>query len=148
MNSRSNERGITKTSFPKESEDIRKAKLRISLRLASAQTNLEVATEDQRLYSKMGGRKNGHKAMKAKIAKECYAIYIRNLRRIDGQFNERIEYALRGYNQTYRKIWLMYFIERNNVETIANAVSMTATRIKHILVLFRKELREGEEEGD
>lgn len=132
--------------LPKRVKRLQNAIRNIELTKAHDTAQMLAAENDFQMYSKLNGRKNANLATQAKLSKELYKIHSENCDKALEDVKAEIEYSLRGYTDAQRKIWIAYFMEQKSIEAIAKATAYSPSYIAKLLVGFRKDLEEDEEE--
>lgn len=127
-------------------DKIRKLLFNIDLRIVDAEGEIKVAKHDFDLNSKIDSPKHRQNAAKAKMRKECYIVYLDNLKKTKQEIRISLDKVLTRYNSKYQKIWTMYFIEKKSIDDIVNEVSYTRDNINKIVQKFKIELANYAEE--
>ncbi len=109
------------------------------LAIQMAQTEIKKRTADIELYKGHGG-KMGRKLLVAKVEKERYEKYINELVILKNELIEGLEIILDKYSNSYKKVFMLYFIEKKSLEEIKKQTCYSLTAIKYIVNKFRNEL--------
>lgn len=121
-------------------DSIRKVLFNCDLRLIHAQSELDLANQDFKLYSKLDGQANQRKALRAKAKRDTYKIYVENIGKIKNQVKLNLNNVLARYTPKYQKIWYMYFIEQATIDEICTAVSYSKGNVNIIIKKLKMEL--------
>lgn len=124
----------------KIADNIRKILLNCDLRLVHAQGELELANQEFKLYSKLGGQANARKALRAKAKRDTYKIYVENIGKIKSQVTVGLNKVLSRYTPKYQKIWVMYFMEQASIDEICTAVAYSRGNINVIIKKLKMDL--------
>ena len=89
-------------------DNIRKILLNCDLRLVHAQGEIELANQEYKLYSKLGGQANARKALRAKARRETYKIYVDNINKTKSQISAGLNKVLSRYTPKYQRIWIIF----------------------------------------
>ena len=135
---------MKKIENPEVAVRIRNLLLACDLKITHSQGRWRIADSDVALYSSLKGKKNQQRAIEAKAVREAYAASIRNLSQIKEDVEKTLEWCLRGYSDTYQRIWIGAFLESKTVEELSKESGYSSIRVKEILGMFRKDLREAE----
>jgi DNA-directed RNA polymerase specialized sigma24 family protein len=109
------------------------------LAIQMAQTEIKKRTADIELYKGHGG-KTGRKFLVAKVEKERYERYVNELIILKNELIEGLEIILDKYSNSYKQVFMLYFIERKSLEEIKRQTCYSLTAIKYIVNKFRSEL--------
>lgn len=131
---------------PRRTEEIRKTLLDYELLIANAEATIERYDNEYALYSKLGGKRNAAMAMQAKIYSTTYKTFLENMNNAREELVESINYCLRGYNDKWRKVWVLYFLEDKPLSEISKRVGYATKYISEILAKMRDDLKEDEED--
>lgn len=121
-------------------DKIRKLLFNIDLNIVYAKGSEKLANENFKLNQKIKNPKNQKKAMQAKIEKECYKVYLRNLEDTKQEIEIELNKILNRYAPKYKTIWLMYFIQQSTIEEIAKATNYTIDNVNKIIKKLKNDL--------
>lgn len=121
-------------------DKIRKTLLQIDLKLLEADAQCRVADEEFKLNQKIKKTLNQKKAMESKIKRECYKVYINNLKVAKSSILDNLNKVLSTYTPKYKQIWIMYFIEKRDIEEIRNVVNYSRENVNKIVYKLKVDL--------
>lgn len=121
-------------------DKIRKTLLQIDLKLLEADAQCRVADEEFKLNQKIKKTLNQKKAMESKIKRECYKVYINNLKVAKSSILDNLNKVLSTYTPKYKQIWIMYFIEKRDIEEIRNTVNYSRENVNKIVYKLKVDL--------
>lgn len=121
-------------------DKIRRTLLQIDLKLLEADAQCRVADEEFKLNQKIKKTLNQRKAMESKIKRECYKVYINNLKVAKSSILENLNKVLSTYTPKYKQIWIMYFIEKRDIEEIRNTVNYSRENVNKIISKLKTDL--------
>lgn len=124
----------------KIAERFRKLLFNIDLKIAEAEGQIALAEEEFKLHQKIRKTDNQRIAMNAKMNKECYKVFVSNLKIIKEKILKDLDRVLSTYTSKYKKIWMMYFIGRRSIEEISNEVNYSRDNINRIIKKMKDDL--------
>lgn len=119
---------------------IRKMLLNCDLRLVYANGEKNIANEEYQCEIKLSGRRHTKRALKAKIRRDCYKIYIGNVQKIKQDILDGLNACLSKYSVKYKRIWLMYFLEQKSIDEISDEVGYSRDNVNKIIARLKDEL--------
>lgn len=122
------------------SDKLRTTLVQLDLLIMNAETLVSMYDEKYRVNTKISRKVNQKTALEAKINRDIYAVYVQNLKSIRESAYKRLEKYLAKYNAKQSKIWVMYFIEKKGIDTIAEATYYSRDNVNKIVSRMKQEL--------
>ncbi len=128
-------------------EKIRKSLLNLDLRIVYGNSQYKTASEDYKLFSKLSKSKsNKRKALNAKIKQECYKVYIKNISNVKEEVSLSLDKILSRYSPKFKEIWYLYFLQKEEIDTIANKMHYSRRQVNRIVAILKDDLINNYEE--
>lgn len=126
--------------IPPEANKLRKMLLKIELREVQANANVNLAMNDAEFYTRSSNKKEKSKGMKARAEKRLNEIYLENIKKTKKAFFDQLNFVLRGYTDTQKKMWIMAFIYHYDYKQIMEECNYGSRHVERLLEEFRKDL--------
>jgi len=121
-------------------DSLRLTLMNCDMRLTYGETQRKLLEQEFQLKSKLGSKKARRQAMVAKAQANCYEIYVENVKKIKSEATLAVSMILDRYESKYRRIWIMYFIERASYAEIMAETDYSKESIDKIVRRFKDDI--------
>lgn len=122
-------------------EKIRKMLLNIDLMLLEAKSEYLIAVQQVKVNSQVKSDYFKKLALEAKVKRESYKLYIKNLEVIKQEILNKLNDILSVYSEEEKEIWKLYFLEEKPIEEIAKKFNYTTFKVEKIIKKLKGDLK-------
>lgn len=119
---------------------IKKLLYNFDLAITYAKGEIKLREANINLYANDGRRYSQRRFINAKVDKERFEIYIKELENAKREILDNLEIILSKYTERYKRVFIMYFIENKSYDEICSETNYAPDGLKDIIVKLKKDL--------